>query len=485
VDSDVLCATYSPEGRYIATGHAAVTMKEDRWHDPEHCFIRLYDAQKGEELRKLVGHTGSIASIDFSPDGKRLVSGSGGLYLNDKHFEKPAGDNSIRVWDLESGRQLLKHDWPIALKCVRFSTDGKNLASAAGAVGQQAYVTLWRLDLKGAASATRASQSRVQAQQLHSLDKHGDWVMSVAFAPGDKILASGGADETVRLWDPTTGEQLAELSQHAHDVRAVAYNKEGTRFATASHDRTIKIWDAQKREVIQTLRGHNHYVTSVILTPDDQYAVSAADDNKLILWELIGGRPLVVGLSHSDAVSCLALSPDGKMLASGGKDYNVCLSEIRDGKLVHKYRMPGHTAEVRGLAFSPDGKTVVSGSRDGSVRFWWVDQRYRRPRLLPNIGVVYSVAISPDGKLLAVGGGDWSRGSVKVYDFATSKQVAELTGYSSLVHSLAFTADSQRLATGGGDKTVRIWRLTETPAPAAAPPVASKQELGKPTADDK
>jgi|GEM_PF-1300385 len=305
--------------------------------------------------------------------------------------------------------------------------------------------------------------------QLYRLDLHQDWVMSVAFAPGDKLLASSGADATVRLWDPATGKQEAELKQHGDDVRSVFFRQDGARFATAAHDGTIKIWDTQKREVLQTLAGHKHkFVTSVLLTPDGKHAVSAADDSQLILWDLASGTAADTVKFHSAAVSCLALAPDGKTIASGGKDNLVILSEITGGKLVRKYRLPGHKDEVRGLAFSPDGSTLVSGGRDGFVRLWDARQGKYRSTMYPAVGVVYAVAVSPDSRWLAVGGGEWKRsGLVKIYDFASGKVVARLTGYPSFVHSLAFTSDSRRIATGGGDKTVRIWQLGPGIAPSA------------------
>jgi WD40 repeat protein len=101
----------------------------NQWHDPQHCVIRLYDAETCRELRQFQGHTATIDSSDFSPDSRLLVSGSGAQDLNKR--EKGSHDSSIRVWDVESGRELIEEQLQKPLKCVRFSPDGKRIATGA------------------------------------------------------------------------------------------------------------------------------------------------------------------------------------------------------------------------------------------------------------------------------------------------------------------------------------------------------------------
>lgn len=143
--SSVRSLDVAPDGRWIATGHAAIAVDSDKWDDPENAVIRLWDPEAGREVRKLVGHKAGIDCVDFSPDGRLLVSGSGGQYLNDKIYEKAAADNSIRVWDVSTGRQLVRQNLPKAVKCVTFSPDGRHIASSAGAVGDTPDLQLWRL----------------------------------------------------------------------------------------------------------------------------------------------------------------------------------------------------------------------------------------------------------------------------------------------------------------------------------------------------
>ena len=291
---------------------------------------------------------------------------------------------------------------------------------------------------------------------------HEEYVLSVAFTKDDKLLASTGADHKIIFWDPATGQSQPTKKLHTDDVRAIAFTPDDSRFVTASNDRTLLVWNAETREVQATLRGHKSSATSVVILEGGQRAISASDDQALILWDLVQANPIFLAGFHKAAVSCLALSPDSKLIASAGKDNLVILSDVQADKLVLKHKMSGHTGEIRGLAFSPDGRYVISGARDGAVRFWTVATGRQYKTLAPGIGIVYSVAVSPDGQYLAVGGGDWTKGSIKIYAFPSGRQLAEVRDFLGFVHALAFTKDSATLAAGSADKHVRLFRLGAT-----------------------
>ncbi|KAG8836889.1 hypothetical protein FRC18_010515 [Serendipita sp. 400] len=360
----VSSVAFSPDGRRIASGSLDLT-------------IRLWDTETGQPLREpLRGHTDCIQSVSFSPDGRRIVSGS--------------GDKTIRLWDTETGQPLRE---PLRghtdyIRSVSFSPDGRRIVSGSG----DKTIRLWDTET---------------GQPLgEPLRGHTDSVQSVSFSPDGRRIVSGSGDETIRLWDTETGQSLGEpLRGHTDYILSVSFSPDGRRIVSGSGDKTIRLWDTETGQSLgEPLRGHTDYILSVSFSPDGRRIVSGSDDKTIRLWDAETGQSLGEPLrGHTDYIRSVSFSPDGRRIVSGSGDKTIRLWDTETGQSLGG-PLRGHTDYVQSVSFSPDGCRIVSGSEDKTIRLW--DTETGQPLGEPlrvYTDYVQSVSLSPHGHQIVSG----------------------------------------------------------------------------------
>ncbi|KAH9203855.1 HET-R [Leptodontidium sp. 2 PMI_412] len=293
---------------------------------------------------------------------------------------------------------------------------------------------------------------------LPPFEGHTSGVRSVAFSPDGKLIVSGSYDRTVRRWDVATGQQLLPAFEgHTDRVNSVSFSPDGKQIVSGSWDRTVQRWDAATgQQLLPAFEGHIDRVTSVAFSPDGKQIVSGSYDRTVRRWDLDTGQQLLPALEgHTSEVSSVAFSPDGKQIVSGSWDNTVRLWDTTKGQLVLP-ALEGHTSGVRSVAFSADGKQIVSGSSDNTVRRWdaAIGQQLL-PALEGHTSGVSSVAFSPDGKQIVSGSYDRT---VRRWDVATGQLLLPaLEGHTNRVTSVAFSPDGKQIVSGSSDKTVWRW----------------------------
>lgn len=318
-----------------------------------------------------------------------------------------------------------------SLVSVAFSPCGKLLAT--GDVNGEIY--LWELP---------------EPRRVATCKKHASMVFSVAFSPDGQILASSSSGgEAVKLWDCQTGECLQVLPEQML-VLSVAFSPDGRTLATGGVDRTIKLWNWKAGYCLTTLEGHASGVRSVAFSPDGRTIASSSDDSSVKLWEVSTGKCLKTFTGHGNRVSSVAFSADGDRLLSGSDDQTIRCWEIETGECLLALR--GHASAVLSVAWSPDGQTVASCSEDRTARLWDMGTGQCRQVLQGHFSRVSSVAFSPDGRTVAT-----CSAGLKLWNASTGQCLKAVQGHSLRMRSVAFSRDGQTLASSG--QIIRLWDL--------------------------
>jgi len=447
----VWSVAWSPDGKHALSGSG------------DHS-IRLWEIASGHCLRVFEGHGDRVWSVAWSPDGEHAISGS--------------ADHSMRLWEIASGRCLrvfeghsssvLSVTWtPDGKYAISGSHDGSlRLWETASGQGLRVFeghdVGVWsvavspdgKYALSGSADHSMRIWEIVSGQCLRVFEGHSGSVLSVAWSPDGKLALSGSHDDSMRLWEIASGRCLRVFEGHGASVLSVAWSPDGKHALSGSNDNSMRLWEIDSGHCVQVFKGHRDGVRSVVWSLDGKLALSGSHDNSMRLWEIASGRCLRVFEGHSGSVFSVAWSSQGKLALSGSRDGSMRLWEIASGHCLQVFE--GHRDRVRSVAWSPDGKHALSGSNDHSLRLWEIASGQCLRVFEGHSDSVWSVTWSPDGKYALSGSQDHS---MRLWEIGSGHYLWVFEGHSDSVWSVAWSPDGKLALSGSHDNSVRLWEI--------------------------
>ncbi len=289
--TDVVSAlSYSPDGKYLASGS---------WDE----IIHIWDIDKGKVCMTVDEESGLVGSLVYSKEGDLIATGG--------------ADKTIRLWDAETGEQDTTFEVPDwSVEAIDFNHDGSLLAVG----GSSNTVTIWDIE---------------DEEELACLEGHRGSVLSVDFSPSGKKILSGSKDNSVKLWSIKEGslfspgvktDLIHTFEGHSGSVSCVCFNKEETLIASGGKDNLIKIWDGKTFELICTFKGHNLPVTCLAFSGDSKYIFSGSKDGTIKIWSIKEKilMSTLIALNKEGTYEYISYSPDNSYSCSeGGREFIV------------------------------------------------------------------------------------------------------------------------------------------------------------------
>lgn len=505
----ILSIALSRDGHYLAAGDAS-----------HNVYVWKIEGSSFKLHRKYTGHTHWVRTVAFSPTGRYLVSGS--------------EDNTVRAWEVESGETVaVLRGYDRRIRSLAFSPSEDYLATA----GDDSTVVLLNtrtrqrigtytgsfeerrfraviFDATGQflIAANQNGQIHfwdigrdIELQNPQILNCQDSLVRTIALHPDGHLLASGGDDGVVKLWQFPSGEFLGELPGQSNWIRKIIFSYDGNLIAASSEDGKIQVWSIVSRKTVNLFEAHEGRVWEIAFCPNGKAILSGSDDQQIKLWSLSEDQCLATLQGYTCKQRSVVFSPDGKWLASGGDDSIIRIWDLESGNCINQFS--GHAGRVWTIAFhqSRQGKLyLISGSDDRAVKYWdvatgqcistskdhtsWVravsisstqqlilsggdDKVIRafhpetcesREFHASHNDWIVSLAVTTDGKLAISGSDD---GTAKIWNVKTGELIHTFEHHRSPIRAIAVSPDDQWVAMGSNDKTIRLFNLIDSQHP--------------------
>jgi WD40 repeat protein len=397
------CFRFSPDGRMVAGG------TKDK-------LVRIWDSRTGMLVATFYGHVDDIQDVAFHPSGGLLASSdkAGVIRLWPLNSLGEVVDHDFGTMDT----------WPPYFQAhsarawsLDFSPDGSRLISASkdGNVRSWTSRKRTRQDI-GETDDTNAITFVDGGNELfiagnnsiHIWDRQADEIRQigaafnesaqcVAVSPDGETCFTGHLEGIIRVWNCETGGLKKKLTGHEDTVDRIVFSPDGRLLATAGRDGMAKLWDAASAKQLAVFEMPPHCY-DVAFSPNGRLLACWSEDDAM-LFDVRSQIQLQLLQGHQSSAQCVTFSPDGRLLATGSHDRTIRLWNVATGEVKHV--IAAHREKIASLAFSPDGRTIASGDDTGTISFSHVETGQFLFDTKVGNGEVCSLEFSPDGEILA------------------------------------------------------------------------------------
>ena len=399
----VVAAMYSQDGAKVVTASGNT--------------IKIFDVKTKKLDTTLTGHIATIKSVEFSPDGRKIVTAS--------------ADKTAKIWDVKTSNiiaDLKSHTSSVKFAC--FSPDGDKIIT----VSSDSIARIW----DAFSGKLVASLSGVNYK-------------FVRFSPDSTKIIISSYDNSAKVWNIQTGKLDLTLTGHSATINAAVFSPDGKKIATASNDKLVKIWDTETGLTDTTFRWHKSGVNDVEYSHDGEKIVTVSDDNIAKIWNVKTSEvPKNLDGDNSKIKSAL-FSPDGKKILSAFTDNSIGLWNAATRKLDTVLKITKTPNRIKSAQFSSDGKKIIVVNV--SLISVFDVQNSKLIAEFKDEAFFNSARFSPDGNKIVTASED---DTVKIQDIETKKSVA-IFRHDAGVNTAEYSPDGAKIITASDDNTCNVW----------------------------
>jgi WD40 repeat protein/serine/threonine protein kinase len=456
---EVWQAALAPDGRLLATICADA--------------VHLWELPGGREKPFVLRHGAAVYGIDFSPDGAWLVSAG--------------GDETARIWEVASGRELRALHQEGELTLARFDRAGRRLVTAGGerarvwnAVTGQPVTPFMHHDFRVWDAAFSDDGRRLvtvngnlalvwdpETGQLAAPPlKHGGLVNTGSFSPDSRYVVTSGG-QTAQIWDLGVAQPLAMRLPCPAPVVDICLSADGKRIASACGDGSVQVWDAEAGRPVKSPPRQLQGLTQILFSPDSRCLLLVCQ-KEAQLWNLETGSAVAAPRCHDEAIRRALFRPDGQRFVTCSEDGTARLWDTATCQGIGAVMK--HGSSVGQAAFSPDSRLLLTASSDRYARLWDAETGQPKGAPLEQKAAVWCVAFGPDDQLFSLAG---SEGLAQIGELSSGQLISTPLRHNGPITRIVFSTAGKLLATASSDHTARIWQA------ATGQPLTPPLEHGK------